>query len=243
MLMGETADPQVENLSPAKRALYEIRFLRSQLRELERQRDEPIAIVGMGLRFPGKASTADAFWKVVSDGIDTVTEIPSSRWPVDRYYDADPDAAGKMSTRYGAFIEDPAMFDAAFFGISPREAASLDPQHRLALEVAWEALEDAGYNPGGLAGSDTGVFLALSNSDYNRMVFARIEDVDAYSSTGNISSVAAGRISFTLGLEGPSMALDTACSGSLVTVHLACQSVRARECRMALAGGGTLMLL
>ncbi len=240
--MGGVSDPQIENLSPAKRALYELRSLRRQVQELARRHDEPVAIVGMGLRLPGRVSSADGFWKVLSEGVDAVTEIPPSRWPVDRYYDADPDAPGKMCTRHGAFIEDPAMFDAAFFGISPREAASLDPQHRLALEVAWEALEDAGYNPGGLAGSDTGVFLALSNSDYNRMVFARIEDVDAYSSTGNISSVAAGRISFTLGLQGPSMVLDTACSGSLVTVHLACQSLRARECSMALAGGVNLML-
>ncbi len=240
--MSGVSGSQIEDLSPAKRALYEIRSLRSRLQELERLRDEPVAIVGMGLRFPGGASGADSFWKVLSQGIDTVTEIPSSRWAVDRYYEADPDAPGKMTTRYGAFIEDPSMFDAAFFGISPREAVSLDPQHRLALEVAWEALEDAGYNPGGIRGSDTGVFLALSNSDYNRMVFACIEAVDAYSSTGNIPSVAAGRISFTLGLEGPCMVLDTACSGSLVTVHLACQSLRARECSMALAGGVNLMI-
>jgi len=240
--MAAVPDGLYETLSPSKRALYEIRSLRGQVRELEQLRDAPVAIVGMGLRFPGNASSAEAYWRVLANGVDTVGEIPSSRWPIDRYYDADPDAPGKMCTRRGAFLEDPALFDPAFFGISPREAISLDPQHRLALEVAWEALEDAGWNPAGLAGSATGVFLALSNSDYGRMVLGRIGELDAYAATGNVFSVAAGRISFTLGLEGPCMVLDTACSGSLVTVHLACRSLRARECRLAMAGGVNLTL-
>jgi acyl transferase domain-containing protein/SAM-dependent methyltransferase len=235
-------DDQLDQLSPAKRAVYEIRKLRLRVEELERQRDEPVAIVGIGLRFPGNASTPGDFWDILAGGVDTVTEIPASRWPAEMFYDSDPDAPGKMYTRHGSFVADPALFDADFFGISPREAASLDPQHRLALEVAWEALENAGYNPAGLAQTDAGVFLALGNSDYDRMAFGRVADIDAYTSSGNLFSVAAGRISYTLGFEGPSVALDTACSGSLVAIHLACQSLRAGECGLALAGGVNLIL-
>ncbi len=233
---------QLDSLSPAKRALYELRSLRAKLEELERGRTEPIAVVGLGLRFPGGVSDADSYWRLLDGGVDAITEIPADRWPIDRFYDSDPDASGRMYTRHGAFLPDVDGFDPDFFGISRREAETLDPQHRLALEVAWEALENSGYNPAGLAGSATGVFLALSNSDYGRMVFAQTGKIDAYASTGNIFSVAAGRISYTLGLAGPSMALDTACSGSLVSVHLACQSLRAGECRMALAGGVNLIL-
>jgi acyl transferase domain-containing protein/SAM-dependent methyltransferase len=235
-------DPQMQALSPAKRALYEIRNLRSRLQRLELARSEPVAVVGLGLRFPGGAVDADSFWRLLAGGVDAVSDIPPGRWNIESYYDPDPDAPGKMYTRHGAFLEDVAGFDAEFFGVSPREAATLDPQHRLALEVAWEALEDAGQNPAGLAGSATGVFLACSNSDYARRVFARTSEIDAYSSTGNSFSAAVGRISYTLGLEGPSMAVDTACSGSLVAVHLACGSLRSGECRMALAGGFNLIL-
>jgi malonyl CoA-acyl carrier protein transacylase len=235
-------EPEFENLSPIKRALYEVRTLKERVRELERTQSEPLAIVGLGLRFPGGASNAASLWKILADGVDTGSEIPASRWSIDRYFDDDPDAPGKMDTRRGHFIADPAAFDAPFFGISPREAASLDPQHRIGLEVAWEALENAGYSPDSAAKNHAGVFLALSNSDYSRMVFRDPNEIDAYSSTGTILSVAAGRISYLLGLEGPSVVVDTACSGSLVTMHLACQSLRARECRMALAGGVNLIL-
>jgi acyl transferase domain-containing protein len=235
-------EPEFENLSPIKRALYEVRTLKERVRELERTQSEPLAIVGLGLRFPGGASNAASLWKILADGVDTGSEIPASRWSIDRYFDRDPDAPGKMDTRRGHFIADPAAFDAPFFGISPREAASLDPQHRIGLEVAWEALENAGYSPDSAAKNHAGVFLALSNSDYSRMVFRDSNEIDAYSSTGTILSVAAGRISYLLGLEGPSVVVDTACSGSLVTMHLACQSLRARECRMALAGGVNLIL-
>src|SRR5262249_36783607 len=148
-------------------------------------------------------------------------EIPASRWKIDDYFDTDPEAPGKMYTRHASFIDDVAGFDSHLFGVSPREAMELDPQHRIALEVAWEALENAGCSPSDAAKSKTGVFLALSNSDYSRMVFNnRIDELDAYSSTGINFSVAAGRISYTLGLDGPSMVVDTACSGSLVAIHL-----------------------
>jgi acyl transferase domain-containing protein/SAM-dependent methyltransferase/acyl carrier protein len=234
--------PDLEKLSPVKRALYELRTLRSRVNELEKGRSEPVAIVGMGLRFPGGASDANSLWQILSGGVDTVTGIPSSRWNLEECYSADPDAPGKMYTRHGAFLEDPALFDAPFFGISAREAATLDPQQRLLLEVAWEAIENSGCNPGALAGTSAGVFLALSNSDYGRQVFSQPEEIDAYASTGNILSVAAGRLSYALGLTGPSMVIDTACSGSLVALHLACQSLRGNECGMALVGGVNLIL-
>ena len=231
-----------DKLSPTKRALYEIRALKERVAELQRQQNEPIAITGIGLRFPGGASTPEAFWDLLAHGVDAVTEIPISRWPIDQYYDSNPDAPGKMYSRHGAFLTDPASFDADFFAISPREAMSLDPQHRLALEVAWEALENAGCSPASLAGSASGVFLALSNSDYSRLVFSQTATIDAYSSIGNLFNAAAGRISYLLGLQGPSLAVATACSGSLVAIHLACQSLRAGECSLALAGGVNLIL-
>jgi acyl transferase domain-containing protein/SAM-dependent methyltransferase len=231
-----------DKFSPAKRALYEIRALRGRIEEFEQREREPIAIIGMGVRFPGGASSPDAFWRILLEGVNAVTEIPEERWAVDRYYDSDPEVPGKAYARHGGFVDDPALFDAGLFGISPREASTLDPQHRLLIETAWEALERAGCNPAGGARTSGGVFLALSNSDYSRKVFGDIGSVDAYSSTGNIFSAAAGRISYLLGLEGPSLAVDTACSSSLVAVHLACQSLRSRECRLALAGGVNLIL-
>ena len=228
---------QLEQLTPAQRAVYEIRKLRGQVEELERFRHEPVAIIGIGLRLPGNASTPEEFWNILASGTDTVTEIPPSRWPLESYYDPDPYAPGKMYARHASLIADPGMFDAEFFGISPREAIVLDPQHRLALEVTWEALENAGYNPAGLSQSPAGVFLALGNSDYGRLAFRDTTEIDTYTASGNVFSTAAGRISYTLGLTGPSLAVDTACSGSLVAAHLACQSLRAGECRLALAGG------
>ncbi len=237
-----TAASHRDDLSPLKRALYEIRSLRATVDDLERDRLEPIAIVGAGLRFPGNADRLADFWSLLFSGIDAVGEIPPERWSLEHFYDPDPDAPGKMSTRDGALLTYPDKFDADFFGISPREAIALDPQHRLSLETAWEALEHAGYSPAGLAGSTTGVFLALSNSDYGRMVFAQPDQLDAYASIGNLFNAAAGRISFSLGLHGPAMAVDTACSASLVAVHLACQSLRSGECGMALAGGVNLIL-
>src|ERR1700683_1546458 len=196
------SDQQLENLSPVKRALYEIRQLRSRVQELERLRTEPVAIIGLGLRFPGNASTPEALWNVLASGVDTVAEIPVSRWPLEQYYDPDPETPGKMYARHASLIADPALFDADFFGISPREAMALDPQHRLALEVSWEALESAGYNPAGLSKTNAGVFLALANGDYGRLAFHDMAGIDSYSGTGNVFSVAAGRKSYALGLAG-----------------------------------------
>ena len=238
-----TTKTQFEDLSPIKKALYEIRNLKGKLQDLTQAQNEPIAIVGVGLRFPGGASDAASYWKILADRVNTVTEVPVARWKIDDYFDADPEAPGKMYSRHGSFLADTAGFDAHLFGVSPREAIEMDPQHRIALEVAWEALENAGCSPAHASKSKAGVFLALSNSDYLRLVFNdRIDELDAYSSTGNNFSVAAGRISYTFGLDGPSMVVDTACSGSLVAVHLACQSLRLRDCDMALAGGVNLIL-
>ena len=237
-----TTQSPVAELTPAKRALYEIRQLRARVEELERERHEPIAIIGMGLRFPGNASTPDEFWRVLTSGDDTATEIPASRWPLEKYYHPDGEAPGKMNARHASLLADPARFDAAFFGISPREAMTLDPQQRLALEVTWEALENAGCSPASLAKTGAGVFLALANSDYGRLAFQNIDEIDTYTATGTCYSTAAGRISYFLGFTGPSVVLDTACSGSLVAIHLASQSLRTGECRAALAGGVNLIL-
>ena len=156
-----------------------------------------------------------------------MTEIPRERWDVDAYYDADPDVPGKMYTRHGAFLRDVDQFDASFFGVSPREAASMDPQQRLLQEVSWEALENAVIDPSSLAGTPTGVFIGYGNSDYGRMVFSDELAIDAYSALGTSYSVAAGRVAYFLGLHGPCLSVDTACSASLVAIHLACQSLRA----------------
>lgn len=228
--------------SPVKRALLEIRELKARLAAAEAARREPIAIVGMGLRFPGGARDAGSFARLLWSGTDAIGGIPADRWSLESLYDADPDAPGKMISRHGGFIEDVDKFDAAFFGISPREAASMDPQQRLVLEVGWEAFEDAGRAPDSLAGSRTGVYLGIGNSDYGRALLAQRDLIDPYFTSGSALSVAAGRLSYLLGLQGPSLAVDTACSASLVALHLACQGLRLSECDMALAGGVNLIL-
>ncbi|MFB1483790.1 type I polyketide synthase [Corallococcus sp. RDP092CA] len=221
-----------------KNALVELERLQGQLDAVEAARREPIAIIGMGCRFPGGADTPERYWQLLREGGSGIVEVPPDRWDVDAYYDPDPDAPGKMYTRYGGFLGKVDGFDPQFFGISPREATSLDPQQRLLLEVTWEALERAGLPPERLYGTQTGTFLGVSNFEHatslGKVPPARI---DAYFGTGGALSVASGRLSFALGLTGPSMTVDTACSSSLVTVHLACQSLRDRECDLALAGG------
>ena len=229
-------------LSPLKRAIVELRDLRARIAQLEGQSQQPIAIVGVGLRLPGGAHDEASFWQLLANGVDAVTEIPRERWDVDAYYDADPDVPGKMYTRHGAFLRDVDQFDASFFGVSPREAASMDPQQRLLQEVSWEALENAVIDPSSLAGTPTGVFIGYGNSDYWRMVYGDEVAIDAYSALGNSYSVAAGRLAYLFGLHGPCLTVDTACSASLVAIHLACQSLRIGECSMALAGGVNLIL-
>lgn len=203
---------------------------------------EPIAIVGIGCRFPGGVTDPESLWRLLRNRTDAIAEIPSNRIDTGLYYDPHPASPGKMNTRWGGFLEHVDMFDAAFFGISPREAERMDPQQRLLLEVAWEALEDAGQPPDLLAGSLTGVFIGLWLNDYETRLFADPAAVDFYMTTGTGRYSASGRLSYVLGLEGPSMTIDTACSSSLVAVHLACQSLRRNECSMALAGGANVIL-
>jgi acyl transferase domain-containing protein/acyl-CoA synthetase (AMP-forming)/AMP-acid ligase II/acyl carrier protein/short-subunit dehydrogenase len=203
---------------------------------------EPIAIVGMACRLPGAGSPED-LWDLLARSGDAITEVPADRWDVDALYDPDPAAPGKMTTRWGGFLPDLDRFDAAFFGISPREAAQLDPRQRLMLELAWEGLEDAGIPPGELAGTQTGVFVATQSADYGTIVSRDFPDlVDAYSGPGNASSLVANRISYALDLRGPSLAVDTACSGSLVAVHLALRALESGEVDLALAGGVNVLL-
>jgi acyl transferase domain-containing protein/acyl carrier protein len=204
---------------------------------------EPIAIIGIGCRFPGGAATPAAFWEFLRNGGDAVREIPVSRWNSDDYYNADPDVPGAMYARHGGFLDGVDRFDASFFGISPREALTLDPQQRLLLEASWNALEDASIAPHTLFGSDTGVFVGVTYNTYGRRVEASDSArMDAHYITGNSLNATAGRVSYFLGLQGPSVAVDTACSSSLVAFHLACQSLRTGECNAALTGGVNLIL-
>ena len=190
----------------------------------DRTYNEPIAIVGMGCRFPG-ANDPASFWRLLEDATDAVAAVPDDR----------------PQTR-GGFLRGVDQFDPQFFGIAPREATHMDPQQRLLLEVAWEALENSGQAVDQLSGSTTGVFIGISTNDYGRLQFSDSATVDAYSATGTAFSIAANRISYFLNLKGPSLAIDTACSSSLVAVHLACQSLRSGECNMALAGGVSVIL-
>ena len=224
-----------------ERALQAVEDMQRKLDALQREKREPIAIIGVGCRFPGAATDPEAYWKLLHDGVDAIREVPADRWDIDKYYDPDPDLPGKMYTRMGGFLKEVDKFDAQFFGISPRETAKTDPQQRLALEISWEALENAGINPQDLMGSQSGVFLGITNTDYARVV-ERAGGIDAYYLTGNCLNFAAGRIAYTLGLQGPTIAMDTACSSSGVAVHVACQSLRNRECNLALAGGVSLIL-
>ncbi len=227
-----------------QQALVSLENMEEKLRASEAAQHEPLAIIGMGFRFPGGADDLPSFWKLLQDGTDAITEVPPSRWNADQFYDPEPDAVGKMYTRWGGFLNDVDRFDPHFFGISPREAISMDPQQRLLLEVTWEALENAGQASAKLAGSRTGVFVGMVGSDYAnlKMISGGINDVDAYFGTGISRSVAAGRIAYTFGLHGPALAIDTACSSSLVAAHQACQSLRSKECEMAVAGGVNLIL-
>jgi acyl transferase domain-containing protein/NADPH:quinone reductase-like Zn-dependent oxidoreductase/thioesterase domain-containing protein/acyl carrier protein len=229
---------RLARLSPAQRRLLEERLARTA------ETTEPIAIVGMACRFPG-AKNLDAYWHLIADGVDATSEVPADRWDVDAFFDPDPDAPGKMYTRWGGFIDDVDKFDPLFFGIAPREASRMDPQQRVLLEVAWEALEHAGIAPERLAGSATGVFIGIGGTDYSKIPTHfenHFEYIDAHVGTGNALSIAANRISYVLDLRGPSFIVDTACSSALLAVHLAIQSLRSRECHLALAGGVNLIL-
>lgn len=197
---------------------------------------EPIAIIGIGCRFPG-AKNPQAFWQLLCDGVDAISEIPKDRWDVESFSDAE-----ETSTHWGGFVDKVDRFDPEFFGIAPREALSMDPQQRFLLEVTWEALEDAGIVPESLSGSQTGVFVGIGTHDYSVLTWSQSVN-EPYATTGTGNCIAANRISYLFNLHGPSVSIDTACSSSLVAVHLACQSLWNHESQLALAGGVNILLL
>jgi acyl transferase domain-containing protein len=208
------------------------------------QRREPIAIIGMGLRFPGGAADPDSFWKILDEGRDVITEVPADRWNPRTFYDPEPGKPGKTNARWGGFLSDIDRFDPHFFGISPREAARMDPQQRLLLEVAFEALEDGGQTLERLSGSRTAVFVGISSWEYTaaQATFRDWGDIDVYTNIGAALSIVANRISYCFNFKGPSAAVDSACSSGLLAVHLACRSIWEEGCPLALAGGVNLLL-
>ncbi|MET8100300.1 SDR family NAD(P)-dependent oxidoreductase [Streptomyces sp. NPDC005236] len=204
------------------------------------RRDDDIAIISMACRYPGGADDPEALWRLLAGGEEAVGEVPAGRWDTKGLHDPDPEAAGKSYTLRGGFLTGIDRFDAAFFGISPREAASMDPQQRLLLQTGWEAIERAGIVPETLNGSSTGVYVGLYDSGY--LASAPLDRLDGHVGTGSASSVASGRIAYTLGLQGPAVTVDTACSSSLVALHLAARALAGGECDLALAGGATLLV-
>ena len=222
-----------------KRATADLRSTRRRLDEVEEQRSEPIAIVGMACRYPGHVATPEQLWDLVAEGRDAISPFPVDRgWNLDDLFE-DPSGAGY--DRVGGFLDDAAEFDAGFFGISKHEAIATDPQQRLLLEVSWQAFEDAGMDPGAMGGIQAGVFAGMMAPEYGPPKEQVADELQSYLATGISPSVASGRIAYSLGLEGPAITVDTACSSSLVTLHLGAQSLRAGECSLALAGGATVI--
>jgi acyl transferase domain-containing protein len=205
---------------------------------------EPIAIVGIGCRFPGGSHSPQSFWEMLCEGKDAISEVPKDRWNVEAYYDPIPGKPGHSISKWGGFIEGIDRFDAGFFGISPREADWMDPQQRWLLEASAEALEDGGQVLDKLKGSKTGVFVGIATTDYSMLQSTLIEHTkaDVYSATGGSISIAANRISYCFDLNGPSISMDTACSSALTAVHVGCQSLWKGDCSMALVAGVSALI-
>ena len=234
--------PPADRRALLKEAVDAIEQMQRKLDDAERRRSEPIAIIGIGCRVPGGASTPEEFWALMRDGVDAVRPAPADRWGSSGYAGLGQPSAASEPSYSGGFLDQIDRFDARFFGVSPREATALDPQHRLLLEVCWEALEHAGQAPDRLAESPTGVYIGISSWEYCEVVAGSKQRFDFHASTGVVHNTAAGRVSYVLGLRGPCLAVDTACSSSLVAVHLACESLRRGESRLALAGGVNVLV-
>ena len=209
-----------------------------------KSKQNPIAIIGIGCRFPGQVDSPEKLWHLISKKKDAITSIPPDRWDADKLYDPEPGTPGKYYTKAGGFIQDIHSFDFDFFGISPREASRMDPHQKILLEVSWEAFEDAGVQIDRGKRMDCGVFVGISNQDWQKVNTSlfELDNITPHTATGVSFSIAANRISHNLNLAGPSIALDTACSSSLVAIHLACRSLHSNECSLALAGGANVIL-
>ncbi|HAO11479.1 MAG TPA: non-ribosomal peptide synthetase, partial [Planktothrix sp. UBA8407] len=223
--------------------LTKMEVMQARITELETRQKEPIAVVGMGCRFPGGITSPEEYWNYCQAGLDAITEVPKSRWDSSKFYTKEP-TIGKINTHYGGFLQqDITEFDARFFSISSREATSMDPQQRLLLEVTWEALENANLPPNNLADHTVGVFVGITSVDNAITVYnSSYDQIDSFFGTGNALSAAAGRLSYFFNLRGPCLSIDAACASSLVAVHQAIRSLRNRECELALVAGVNLIL-